>query len=274
MNSKDVRSNDILVVKVGTTTLFKHADGKEILDIDSLKRISDQIKRFIEHYGHNVVIVSSGAVTAGMEAVNTNVRPTGNESMPEVQRLATIGWHRVLSAWEKSLNGYVVGGILVTKRELDLSAPEHDEVLQTTHTLFQHKNIPILNENDAITHSELSYQSFGQNDTLAAIYAAQVATSKIFSGKVRLILLSDVDGVLSNMKDPGSVIREIDNLNSYRNLAGQSSSSHGKGGMSTKFEAAEIAINAGVDMWITNGRLDNAIELALNGESGTHFKSR
>lgn len=262
--------DDILIIKVGTTTMFRHESGRELLDDNSLRRIAQQVLEFRKR-GHHVALVSSGSVTAGMEATGTTVRPKGNEAMPETQRLATIGWHRVLREWEQALVDVNVGGLLITRRELNLDTPEHDEVLRTTHTLLSYGDIPILNENDAITHAELSNQSFGQNDALAAIYAAQIARSELFGKRIRLVLLSDVDGVYADAQNAASIIRKIDNIEKYQHIAGESNGVHGKGGMKTKFEAAKIAKAAGVEMWVANGRTENAIELALDGKIGTHF---
>jgi glutamate 5-kinase len=264
--------NDVLIVKVGTTTMFKHEQGRERLDHDSLKQIGAQVLRLRER-GTNVALVSSGAVTAGMEATGTLVRPKGDEAMPETQRLATIGWHRVLTAWERALGTTTVGGLLITRRELNLDTPEHDEVLRTTHTLLRHGDVPILNENDGITHAELSNQSFGQNDTLAAVYAAQIAHSELFGAQVKLVLLSDVDGVYQDVNDSDSVIPVIEDIAAYEHVAGGTNGAMGRGGMRTKFEAAQIAMTAGVDMWVANGRSEEVIERAIAGEIGTHFKA-
>lgn len=261
--------DNILVVKVGTTTMLRNENRREVLDEVAFKRIGDQVLA-LRASGHHVTIVSSGAVTAGMEATNTPIRPSNEAAMPEMQRLATIGWRHVLNAWYDA-TGVENGSILITQRELNLHTPEHDEALRTTHTLLSHGEIPILNENDAITHGELSHLSFGQNDTLAAIYAAQIAGSSLFGKHVRLVLLSDVDGVYEDVRDPSSLIKEINDPSKYLSSVGDSNSLHGTGGMSTKFAAAAIAKNAGVEMWIANGKTDDAISRTLNGELGTHF---
>ena len=271
MSEQNEQLNNIIVIKVGTTSMFRHDSGREMLDHESIWNISQQVLDLRER-GHHLPLVSSGAVTAGMEATGTAVRPKGDEAMPEIQRLATIGWRRVLNAWFDAM-GVENGGLLVTRRELNLDTPEHDEALRTTHTLLSHGEIPILNENDGITHGELTNQSFGQNDELSAIYAAQIAGSELFGNDVRLVLLSDVDGVYADMDDPRSVIGHISlrDISEYEHLAGDSNGVHGKGGMKTKFEAAKTALQAGVEMWIANGQAENAIERALNGEIGTHF---
>jgi glutamate 5-kinase len=86
-------------------------------------------------------------------------------------------------------------------------------------------------------------------------------------------MLSDIDGVYADVSDPTSIIRQINakDIAKYGHLAGGSSGIHGKGGMKTKFEAAKIATDAGIEMWIANGQTENAIQLALDGEIGTHF---
>jgi len=99
-----------------------------------------------------------------------------------------------------------------------------------------------------------------------------VAQSLLFGKQVQLVLLSDVDGVYEDKNDTSSLIREITDIDAYEHFAGSSASGLGVGGMKTKFAAARIALEAGVEMWIANGRADNAIERALDGEIGTHFK--
>lgn len=271
MSGMAKKLDNIVVVKVGTTSMFRHEAGRELLDRQAMQRIGSQVIRLKEQ-GFHVPIVSSGAVTAGMEATRISVRPDGEEAMPEIQRLATIGWRHVLNAWFDAM-GVENGGLLVTRRELNLDTPEHDEALRTTHTLLSHGEIPILNENDGITHGELTNQSFGQNDELSAIYAAQIAKSELFGSNVRLVLLSDVDGVYSDVNDPSSIIKEISlsDIAQYKHHAGGPNGVHGKGGMKTKFEAAKIAAAAGVEMWIANGQTENAIQLAMDGGIGTHF---
>src|SRR5688572_9042020 len=126
----------VIVVKVGTTTMFRHEHGRELLNDEAFQRVGQQVIDLVDDKGSPVAVVSSGAVTAGMEVTHTLKRPTGEEAMPEIQRLATIGWHRVLNKWDEALDHLCIGGLLLTKRELSLEAPEHDEALRTTHTLM------------------------------------------------------------------------------------------------------------------------------------------
>ena len=262
--------NKVVVIKVGTKTMFKSVGHSEVLDTKVMAQIGAQVKA-LRDSDYMVVIVSSGAVTAGMSATGLSNRPDSSSAMPEIQRLATIGWHRVLDAWQKALSPYLVGGLLLTQREISLASPERDEALRTTYTLLSHGDVPILNENDAITHGELAVDSFGQNDELAAIYTVQLAQSKLFGSDIRLVLLSDVDGLYEDINKPSSLIRQINDLDDLKHLALSQTNAHGKGGMRAKFRAAEICHQAGVDMWIANGRKKDAVSLALSGRVGTHF---
>lgn len=260
--------NDVLVLKIGTNTLIeKSADGSERLDKASFERIGRQVLA-LQEIGQSVVIVSSGAITAGM--VGLSSRPRKDTEMTELQRLASIGWRHVLNAWDGALVNRTIGELLLTQRELGLSY-ERDEALRVTHALLRHGDVAVANENDAITHKEIA---FGDNDTLAATFAAQIGRSSLFGNNVRLVLLSDIDGVYADVNDTSSVISSIDDISRYSHFAKDTTKQNGTGGMVTKFSAARIANENGVDMWIANGRADNVIERTLSGEIGTHFLAR
>jgi glutamate 5-kinase len=258
--------DDVVLLKIGTSTLMEiQKDGSECLDTASFERISKQVLR-LKANGCRVIIVSSGAITAGMVETALTSRPAKVTRMHELQRLASIGWRHVLNGWDAALGENTIGELLLTQKELGLS-DERQEALLVTHTLLAHGDIPIVNENDAITHEEIE---FGDNDTLAATYAARICNSSMFGNNVKLILLSDINGVYSDLKDSDSVISKIQNIDAYSHLA-QEHGSKGTGQMRTKFEAARIATENGVEMWIANGRTDNVVERALDGELGTHF---
>ncbi len=259
--------NDVLVLKVGTNTLIeKQADGSERLDTDSFERIGRQVLALKEQ-GRHVVIVSSAAITAGMVETGLQSRPSKDTEMPELQRLASIGWRLVLNSWGEALQPSHIGELLLTRHELELDS-ERDEVLRVTHALCGHGDTPVANENDVIAHQEIA---FGDNDTLSALFAAQIGYSALFGDNVRLMILSDVDGVYEDVNDPGSVIRRIENIDEIEHLALGTRHENGTGGMTTKIGAARIAMPAGIDTWVANGRAENAIERALGGEIGTHF---
>lgn len=259
--------DNVLVVKVGTSTLVETAEtGQESLDSESFARIGKQLLE-LQQDGMSLVVVSSGAITAGMVATGMRERPNKSAEMPGLQRLASIGWRHVLNAWSDALPDNVIGELLLTKQELELPT-ERDEVVRTTYELVRHGNIPVANENDAITHAEIA---FGDNDTLAAIFAAKLRQSKLFGNKVSLILLSDVHGVYEDPTDASTCIPKIEDVTNYRALAQDTDNSNGTGGMITKFDAATIATENGVEMYIANGRSENAIRNALAGVAGTHF---
>lgn len=285
---------DVLVVKVGTSTLTEtQTDGSERLDSESFQRIGKQIVE-LQDSGTHVVLVSSAAITAGMAATGLTARPDKATGMHELQRLASIGWRGVMNEWSGALagnagsaenstnsassvslvssattseSGRTIGELLLTNHELKLES-EREEALRVAHTLLSHGDIPIVNENDAITHKEIS---FGDNDTLAAQFAACIGRSALFDCRVRLVVLSDVHGVYADKGDESTVIGQIDDIQSLEHLAGGARSKNSVGGMATKFAAAKIATANGVEMWIAHGRSDNAIQRALDGDIGTRF---
>lgn len=258
---------NVLVVKVGTSTLTqKQVNGTERLDITAFERIGEQLVE-LQKVGTGIVLVSSAAITAGIAEVGLSVRPNRTTHMHELQRLASIGWRQVLNTWSDAMGGTTIGELLLTQHELNLRR-EHDQLLRVTHTLLSHGDIVVANENDAITHKEIA---FGDNDSLAATFAAQIKHSALFGGSVRLVILTDVHGVYANKDDTSSIIRHIDRIADYRHLAGGAGSRHGTGGMVTKFDAARIATENGVTMFIANGRTEGAIKQALAGEIGAKF---
>ncbi len=137
--------------------------------------------------------------------------------------------------------------------------------MKVTHRLLSHGDLPVVNENDAISHEEIAH---GDNDQLAARLASKIAASDLFKARVRLVVLSNIDGVYDGA---GAVCPEIVDIDKYLHLAEGAISTQGTGGMGTKLEAAQIARTDGVEMWIANGRSENAIQRTLAGEIGTHF---
>jgi glutamate 5-kinase len=260
--------HDVLVIKVGTSTqMEKQRDGAEKLDTAALARIGRQVVAR-QTAGKQSVIVSSGAITAGMMAVGLKQRPGGETGMRELQRLASIGWRHNLNAWAQALTGLVTGGMLLTRHDLDLSSECH-ELLEVTRAMLSHGDVPIVNENDVIAHEEIA---FGDNDTLAATLVARLASSGWFN-RVGLILLSDVHGLYADRNDASSLIRVVSNAENYMQMAGGAGSANGTGGMQTKLAAAMIANEAGVNMWLANGRTENVVERTMAGEAGTLFRA-
>lgn len=265
---------DTLIVKVGTDVLttHRHKDGKgawrEELDVKSFERIGAQIVQLGE-----VVVVTSAGITAGMIEAGTTERPNEDSDMPGLQALASIGLLPLIERWNQAIRGRTVGTLLLTRTELDLQT-ERKQALETIYALMAADAVPIINENDAIATQEIR---FGDNDILAAILSARIRAFPEMFQSVRLVLLSSVDGVYTDPYLPTpQVIPEIkfEEIDQYQHLARGTDSKNSKGGMASKFVAARLAGQNGVDMWIANGRAENAIQRALNGEIGTHFVAK
>lgn len=255
--------NKILVLKVGTNTLV-HQNGSETLNQRIFQSLADQIKE-MRTRGYEVVLVSSGAITAGMMHTNTSVRP---EKMTARQRLAGVGWPIVATKWNKSLSGVTVFSTLLTRRELGSAQPTRKEALDVINVSLKNHDVVLVNENDVITHEEIE---FGDNDTLAAVLAAELKKSNR-ECEVTLMLLSDINGLRADKDDPSTVIRMVDRLEDVSLFAQESHSQLARGGMITKLRAAQIAAEAGVQMYITDGGTENTISRTLEGEIGTCFR--
>jgi glutamate 5-kinase len=239
--------------------------GAETLDLESIQNLSRQINQ-LRKSGYHIIVVSSGAITAGIVATDANERPS-KDKMPELQRLASIGWRYVLNAWAESLIGNTVAEVLVTSHELSLES-ECRELAVVTHSILEHGDILIANENDVLAHQEIA---IGDNDRLAAMFASLLKKSSLFGNNINLVILSDVEGLYSDIQDKTSLITEVNDLDKYEHLAGNSGSKNGTGGMRTKFVAARIAKQAGITVYIANGRQEMAIQRSISGDIGTRF---
>ncbi len=257
----------IIVVKVGTSSLTELKNGSEIprLDQKAFRRIGSQILQL--HEKSDLVIVTSGAIAAGMGKCGQSRRPNPETEMLELQRLASIGNIDLLNAWQRALKPCLVGGLLLTRPNLQEGRNESSSAINTIQTLLRNRDVPVINENDAIAVEEIK---FGDNDTLSAVVAAQLKRSAPDTA-VRLVLLSDVDGLYTRLGDPTSRIPAVGDLEAVKHLAEGADTENGTGGMHTKLFAAEIAMDAGVHMWIASGQKDNGIIAALEGTTGTHF---
>ena len=263
------------IIKPGTNTLVvKQEEVPTGLDKDVFQSVSRQVKTSTRT-DPKIVIVSSGAIAAGMLEAGATVRPGKDteEGMTQLQRFASIGWRILHNAWDKSMSGIVTGGVLLTEQALDPQDEGHrqerSEALRVIRALLDNGEVPIVNENDAIAHEEIS---FGDNDILAARLAVNIARSALFEGNVRLFLLSNTNGVYEDMTDPDTRIPVIHNTDQYRHLALGTDSVNSSGGMRSKFDAADIAHAAGIDMWLYDPRIGNGHRgLAISGETGTYF---
>lgn len=249
-----------IVVKVGTSTLT-HSNGK--LNLEQIERLVRQLSD-LRNQGKDVVLVSSGAIGAGMGKLNLQERP---KTIPEKQAVAAVGQGILLHIYEKIFAEYgqATAQLLLTKADL-----EHRQRFlngrNTLLTLLRLGVIPIVNENDTVAFEEIK---FGDNDTLAALVGTLIDADLV-------ILLTDIDGLYNG--DPRrqkgvqriSVVETIDVQ--IESLAGSVGSKFGSGGMATKVTAASIAVNAGIPLMIGHGADPHIIrKLTSEEDVGTLF---
>lgn len=259
---KNTKHKELLVVKVGTDTLTtKDHQGNMKLNSKAFARIADQITR-MKHDSRDIVIVSSAARAAGIEVHDGHAM---FDDVTEVQRLCSVGQVRLIQKWQESLEGSVVGQLLLT--EQDFSGKHAANLRSVMARSFLHGDIVVVNENDSLSHEEIT---FGDNDGLAATLACFLNESGVY-WKASLVILSNIDGLLSNIHDKTSVIAKVSNVRSVMHLATDTTSDGGKGGMKSKLLAADRCLRGNVHMHIANGSETDAIGQTLAGNMGTRF---
>ena len=249
-----------IVIKIGTSTLAHSTGHLNIRRVEELcKNISD-----IKNSGHEVIMVSSGAIGMGVGKLGLRSRP---EDIPTKQAAAAVGQCELMYTYDKLFSEYnhTVAQLLITGDDVQ-NETRHNNFSNTLNRLLELGVLPILNENDTVSTKEIV---IGDNDTLAAIVAESVKADK-------LILLSDIDGLYTAdpHTDPDAklipVIHTIDD--SITALAGGSNGKQGTGGMVTKLQAAKICLDCGCDMIIANGSIPTNLYDILDGKSvGTTF---
>ena len=215
-----------IVVKLGTGVLTDH---RKQLDPAQLEQLVGQLAA-LRQAGKEIVVVTSGAVGAGMGALGYDSRPT---NLAEKQACAAVGQTRLMSTYEKlfAKHNLVVAQVLLTHDDLE-HHERHLNARNTLVTLLGRGVVPIINENDAVSFTEIKV---GDNDTLAALVASLLPADL-------LVILTTVDGVIENFGNANaktiSVIEKIDPK--LEKLAGDTTSNTAVGGMATKIQAAKI----------------------------------
>ena len=262
------REKHRIVVKVGTSTLTRGQSGINFRALDRLTRVLADLK----NSGHEIILVSSGAIGAGVVKLRLKERPS---DLRHKQAVAAVGQCELMHLYDKFFGEYgtSVGQILLTRDDVDRPAVRQN-LIATFNTLLQFGTIPVVNENDSVCFEEIEseHKVFGDNDTLSAVVAALVDADM-------LVLLSDIDGLYDSdpHKNPdANLIAVVDRIDDeILALAGGVGSSMGTGGMVTKLEAARIAGSAGIDMVITNGAFPESLyTLATGGQIGTLFRGQ
>ena len=248
-----------LVVKVGTNVLSTDDDR---LDADRIASLAEQLHRICQS-GCKLVLVSSGAIGAGMGLLGLKERP---KDLSHLQAAAATGQAHLIHIYDKAFRpyGYHAAQLLLTANDFK-GRGRYLNVRNTLRTLAEYSVIPIINENDSVSTAEIK---LGDNDRLAAMVAGLIQADL-------LIILSVVDGLLTgDPTNPTSkriplVEKFDDNL---LNLVGASKSSRGTGGMGTKLEAVRTATAVGVNVMIANGKRPNVLDELLSAvDIGTLF---
>lgn len=245
------------VVKIGTGLL---TNASRQLDLARVAALADQFAA-LRCDGFEVVVVSSGAIGAGMGELAMTARPT---SLPELQACAAIGQCKLMSLYAEAFHrhGLHVAQILLTHDDLS-DRVRHLNVRNTIDTLLAHGVVPIINENDTVSVDEIR---FGDNDRLAALTAALLPADL-------LVILTTAHGLMTKPDGTGERIPFVERVDSYvMKLAGGTTSAQAVGGMVSKLQAAKIVHTAGIPLVIANGRAPGVLADVLAGKDiGTFF---
>ncbi|MCI8387840.1 MAG: glutamate 5-kinase [Clostridiales bacterium] len=249
-----------IVVKIGSNTLTHSTGNINLRRMEALVRTLADFK----NSGNEIVLVSSGAVAAGISKVSLGRRPSNTE---EKMALAAIGQAELMQMYERffSAYGHTVAQILMTKDVID-NEVRRSAAESTFCKLLELGVVPIVNENDSVSSEEIK---FGGNDTLSA-YVALVCGADI------LINMSDIDGLYEcdpRTNPDAKLISRVDEINdTIISYAGGAGSERGTGGMITKIKAAQIVTSAGIPMLIVNGKNPEVLYQISDGKHiGTYF---
>jgi len=250
-----------IVIKIGSNILAGTDEG---LDFSTVNSIAGDISGIVAE-GNEVVIVSSGAVAAGMKKLGLKSRPN---AIRLKQAAAAAGQSNLMWAYERSFSGYgkKVAQVLLTREDF-ADRKRYINARNTMMTLLSYDIIPVINENDTVATDEIR---FGDNDNLAALVAISIDADNLF-------ILSDVDGLYED--DPrenhqAELISCVEAITpDVERMAGSSGSLVGTGGMYSKVKAAQKAALHGIAVYIINGKKSGLLMLAVKGQHyGTFFK--
>ena len=249
-----------IVIKIGTSTLAHPTGHLNIRRVEQLCKIMSDIK----NAGHELILVSSGAIGMGVGKLGLRERP---KDIPSKQAAAAVGQCELMYTYDKLFSEYhhTVAQLLITGDDTTNDTRRFN-FTNTLNRLLELGALPIINENDTVATDEIV---IGDNDTLAAIVARSVHADM-------LILLSDIDGLYT--ADPhthpeAALLHHVARVDDHiREIAGSSSSTQGTGGMVTKLHAADICLGCGCKMVIANGNNPGNLYDILEGKTvGTTF---
>ena len=264
------RAHKRLVVKVGTNML---TGGEDHLSRSQMSVVAGQIARLVRD-GHQVTLVSSGAIVAGRDVLRTadgkGSAPTGRrKDIPFKQVLAAVGQAKLMQTWDDlfTREDVVIAQTLLTRGDL-ADRQGYLNARNTLLALLERKVVPVVNENDVVATEEIR---IGDNDNLSALVANLIDADL-------LILLTDQAGLYT--ADPrrsttATLIAEVPVISDeIVALAAGAGTVRGTGGMLTKIQAARLATESGVTVLVAGGATENVLVIAVKGEPvGTRFPS-
>lgn len=248
-----------IVIKLGTGILTRGPSG---LDTDRIATLCNQINLLRER-GIEVILVSSGAIGLGMGQLKLKKRP---KDLTTLQACAAVGQSILINNWQHKFDRYgiTVAQILLTREDLRVRH-RHNAVFKTVECLLNRNIIPIVNENDTISASEIK---FGDNDTLSALMAGVSHADMLF-------ILSNIPGLI-DMKGTGKVLPLVKTITpEIEAMAEDTQQNTSVGGMISKLSASKIAQRSGCGVLIADGTDPHLFERLILGEhSGTWFPPR
>lgn len=257
-----------IVVKIGTSTLMNEVGKSDLRSMEHLIRVLADI----HNMGYELILVSSGAIAAGVNKLKQKIRPN---SLRMKQAVAAVGQCSLLYLYDRFFGDYdkTIAQILLNAEDAE-QEEKRENLMNTFDSLLELGVIPIVNENDSVNYSEIESEdhSFGDNDQLSAV-VAMLCKAK------RLVILADINGICD--RDPrkfpdAKPIERIDRIDetvySYTATRG---SRRGAAGVKTKLRAAETATANGTDVIIMNGKNPEALyEILKGGSAGTLFPAQ
>lgn len=241
-----------LIIKIGTSTLTAGTNRISFAVIESLAR---QIIELRDEY--DIVIVSSGAIATARQFVEI---AGFNKKVDCKQALAAIGQTKLMELYDNifATFGLNVAQILLTYRDFE-NPTANSNTRNTIKRLWELGYIPIVNENDTVSIEEII---LGDNDKLSAL------TARITNADL-LVLVSDIDGIFTanpHLNKDAKLIERVSNLQDVKQYIEEKESTLGTGGMTSKINAAEICMNADIEMWIVNGQHPNYVINAMDNK--------
>jgi glutamate 5-kinase len=244
-----------IVIKFGTGILTKSSGNA--LNPKQLRRLTSEVAEVVRA-GHQCLLVSSGAVGAGLMLMGLSERP---KDLPSIQACAAIGQSRLMRLYETLFqrHGLHVAQLLLSHQDID-SRTRYQNARNTLERLLRFQNVvPIINENDSVAVEELR---FGDNDSLSAEVA-------ILAQADLLLILTSVEGLLD---EQNKLISKVTDVDAVAHLASEKIGTYSTGGMVTKLQAAKVAVQAGISSVIASGFAPGVISAAVSGRpTGTQI---